>query len=296
MLVSSWHIGPYRRAARRRRGTTLRILCMDNQWWATPRQIVGVASSPLLVRPAYDAAYLPGDRAADFARKLGFSDERIVRGIYSCDHPRFDAVAEARGSGLSARAFVFVGRLEREKGIDVLVEGYRRYRELTDDPWPLFVGGVGSEAPRLASAPGVDAIGFVQPDRLPDLLARSGCLVLPSRFEPWGVVVHEAASVGLPVVCTSVVGAASRLVLDGYNGVIVPPGDAGSLARGLLRISTSTDDRRAAMTRASRSLARQFTPDRWADHLLSRIHELRALVGLPPVAAPTTGAQAATTR
>jgi hypothetical protein len=49
------------------------------------------------------------------------------------------------------------------------------------------------------------------------------------------------------------------------------------------------------MTRASRSLARQFTPDRWADHLLSRIHELRALVGLPPVAAPTTGAQAATT-
>jgi glycosyltransferase involved in cell wall biosynthesis len=295
MLVSSWHIGPYRRAARRRREATLRILCMDNQWWATPRQLVGVVSSPLLVRPAYDAVYLPGDRAADFARKLGFSDERIVRGIYSCDHPRFDAVAEARGSDLPARAFVFVGRLEREKGIDVLVEGYRRYRELTDDPWPLLVGGVGSEAPRLAGAPGVDAIGFVQPDRLPDLLARSGCLVLPSRFEPWGVVVHEAASVGLPVVCTSVVGAASRLVLDGYNGVIVPPGDAGSLARGLLRISTSTDDRRAAMTRASRSLARQFTPARWADHLLSRIHELRALVGLPPVAAPTTGAQAATT-
>jgi glycosyltransferase involved in cell wall biosynthesis len=296
LLVSSWHIVEYRRAARRRRGSTLRILCMDNQWWATPRQIMGVASSPLIVRPAYDAAYVPGERSADFARRLGFSDERIIRGIYSCDHPSFDVVAEARGDVPPPRAFVFVGRLEREKGIDVLVEGYQRYRELTDEPWPLLVGGVGSEAPRLTGVTGLDGVGFVQPERLPDLFARSGCLVLPSRFEPWGVVVHEAATVGLPVVCTSVVGAASRLVLDGYNGVIVPPGDAGALARGLLRISASTDRRRLELTRASRELARQFTPDRWADHLLSRIHELRTLVGLPPVVAPATGAQAATTR
>jgi glycosyltransferase involved in cell wall biosynthesis len=296
MLVSSWHIAPYRRAAKRRRGTTLRILCMDNQWWATARQIAGVASSPFLVRPAYDAAYLPGERSADFARKLGFSDERIIRGIYSCDHPRFDAVAEARSDAPPARAFVFVGRLEREKGVDILVEGYQRYRRLTDAPWPLRVGGVGSQASLLEGVAGLDAVGFVQPGRLPELLAQSGCLVLPSRFEPWGVVVHEATSGGLPVVCTSVAGAASRLVLDGYNGVIVPPGDAAALARGLLRIATTSDEQRVEMSRASRSLARQFTPDRWADHLLTRIHELRALVGLPPVAAPTTGAQAATTR
>ncbi|HEX6568379.1 MAG TPA: glycosyltransferase, partial [Acidimicrobiales bacterium] len=226
LLVSSWHINPYRRAARRRRGRTLRILCMDNQWWATPKQLLGVGVSPLLVRPAYDAAFLPGDRSADFARRLGFADERIIRGLYTCDHPRFDAVAEARRGAAPGRAFLFVGRLVAEKGVDVLADGYRRYRQLAADPWPLLVGGVGPESDRLAGLDGVEMLGFVQPDDLPGLLGRSGCLVLPSRFEPWGVVVHEAVTAGLPVVCTWVCGAASRLVLDGYNGAVVSPDDA----------------------------------------------------------------------
>ncbi|HEX6167225.1 MAG TPA: glycosyltransferase family 4 protein [Acidimicrobiales bacterium] len=290
MLVSSWHIGPYRRAARRRRGRTLRVLCMDNQWWARPKQLLGVATSPFVVRPAYDAAFLPGERSADFARRLGFSDERIIRGIYSCDHARFDAVAEARGNELPARAFVFVGRLVPDKGVDVLAEGYRRYRGSTDDPWPLLVGGVGPDEDRLAALEGVDLLGFVQPDAIPALLARSGCLVLPSRFEPWGVVVHEAVAAGLPVVCTSAAGAASRLVLDGYNGVVVPPGDAGALARALLRISRASEGERRGMTAASRELAHQFTPDRWAAHLLRRVRELRDLVGLPAMPSGTPSA------
>jgi glycosyltransferase involved in cell wall biosynthesis len=288
LLVSSWHIPAYRRAARRRKGQMLRVLCMDNQWWATPKQILGVGSSPFLVRPAYDAAFVPGERSADFARRLGFPDERIIRGIYSCDHPRFDAVAGGRGDAAPDPAFAFVGRLVVEKGIDVLADGYRRYRQLVPEPWPLLVGGVGPESERLAGIPGVDMLGFVQPDDLPDLLARAGCLVLPSRFEPWGVVVHEATAAGLPVVCTSVCGAASRLVLDGYNGAVVSPGDAEALARALVRSSAVDDAARRAMSRASRSLARQFTPQRWATHLVGRALELRDLVGLPPVPAPAT--------
>jgi len=280
MLVSSWHIGVYRRAARRRRGRTLRILCMDNQWWARPKQVLGVGVSPVMVRPAYDAAFVPGERSADFAGKLGFPDERVIRGIYSCDHNRFDAVAEDRGDEAPPQAFVFVGRLVPEKGVDVLTEAYRRYRGLADDPWPLFVSGVGPDADRVSEVPGVEMLGFVQPHALPQLLGRSGCLVLPSRFEPWGVVVHEATAAGLPVVCTSVVGASSRLVLDGYNGVVVSPGNVDSLARALLRISGSSAGERVQMSRASRALGRQFTPERCASNLLTRIRELRGLIGL----------------
>jgi len=283
LLVSSWHIPAYRRAARRRKGQMVRVLCMDNQWWATPKQVLGVGSSPFLVRPAYDAAFVPGERSADFARRLGFPDERIIRGIYSCDHARFDAVAEARGQAVPEPAFVFVGRLVAEKGIDVLAAAYRRYRELAKEPWPLLVGGTGPESSRLSDIPGVDLLGFVQPDDLPSLLGRAGCLVLPSRFEPWGVVVHEATAAGLPVVCTSVCGAASRLVLDGYNGAVVSPGDAGALARALLRISGSDDAARLAMSQASRSLALQFTPERWARHMRGRLAEVRESAGLPPL-------------
>lgn len=292
VIVSSWHITAYRRAVRRRRGQTLRVLSMDNQWWATPKQRLGVATSPAFIRPAYDAAFVASERTADFAHRLGFADSRVIRGLYACDHDRFAAVADARASAPPPRAFVFVGRLVPEKGIDVLAEGYRRYRRMVDDPWPLLVSGAGPGAAELEGLDGVDLLGFVQPADLPDLLQRSACLVLPSRFEPWGVVVQEAAAAGLAVVCTWVCGAASRLVVDGYNGRVVESGDADDLARALVRISTSTDAERLAMAGASRSLAGQYTPSRWATHLLDRIGELRAQLDLAPWGTPRPSDQA----
>ncbi len=287
VLVSSWHIDAYRRAARRRRGRTLRVLCMDNQWWATGKQRLGVATSPFVVRPAYDAAFLPSERAADFARRLGFPDDRIIRGLYACEYDRFARVADERGGALPPPGFVFVGRLVPVKGVDVLAEGYARYRAGSDDPWPLLVAGVGPEGADLGELPGVEMLGFVQPTDLPAVLARAGCLVLPSRFEPWAVVVQEAAAAGLPVICTSVCGAASRLVVDGYNGAIIPPGRPDALARAMARIAGASDGSRAAMTDASRSLARQLTPHRWAEHLLLRAGELRDQLGLAPLPAAT---------
>ncbi len=288
VLVSSWHIHAFRRAVRRRRGRTLRVLCMDNQWWATPKQILGVATSRAAVRPAFDAAFVAGERSADFARRLGYGDERIIRGLYTCDHPTFAAVAAARGGQAPPPAFVYVGRLVGVKGIDVLADGYRRYRTLVDDPWPLVVAGTGPEAGRLAGVEGVEAVGFVQPADLPGLLARTGCLVLPSRFEPWAVVVHEATTAGLPVLCTWVCGAAGRLVNDGWNGAILPPGDPEALARAMARISAAPAADRAAMSRASVALAAQFTPARWADMVITRTAELRQQIGLPASPIPQT--------
>jgi glycosyltransferase involved in cell wall biosynthesis len=282
VLMTSWHPRAYRKAVRRLRGRTLRVLCMDNQWWGTPKQRLGVITSPILIRPTFDAAFVAGDRGVEFARRFGFTNERILQGLYSCDQDRFAAVAHARGDAVADPAFLFVGRLAATKGIDVLAEAYRRYRDMVDDPWPLRVSGTGGGAGTLQGLAGVEMLGFVQPDDLPDVMARSGCLVLPSRFEPWGVVVHEAAAAGLPVICTSVCGAASRLVLDGYNGRVIEPGDPGALARALARISTSSAAERRDMGAASRALADQFTSDRWAKLLLARIRELRALTGLDP--------------
>jgi glycosyltransferase involved in cell wall biosynthesis len=284
VLVCSWVRDAYRRAARRRKGRTLRVLCMDNQWWATPKQRLGSVTAPLLIRPAFDAAFVPGERSADFARRLGFPDERIIRGMNCCDYDSFARVAEARGDALPPPVFTYVGRLVAYKAIDVLVEGYRRYQALVPDPWPLRVAGTGPEAALLAGVPGVEQLGFVQAADLPALLAASGCLVLPSRFEPWAVVVHEAAAAGLPVVCTWVCGAAAHLVVDGYNGVIISPDDPDALAQGLARITRTPDEARRAMGAASRSLAAQLTPERWADQVVGRVSEIRELLGLavPP--------------
>ncbi len=280
LVVNSWHIGAYRRLSRRMRGRTLRIVTVHNQWTASPKQRVARLAAPVLLHPTYDATFVCDERQAVFAERLGFDADRMLWGVNTCDQPLFARVAEQRGDALPPDAFVFVGRLVADKAIDVLAPAYEQYRASVDDPWPLLVAGVGPEASRLDGLKGVEMLGFVQPDDLPDVLARAGCLVLPSRLEPWAVVVHEAVSAGLPVVCTRACGASTRLVLDGYNGAIVNAGDAASLARALARISTANSSDRRAMGAASQMLSRQFTPARWASMLLSRVPELRQEVGL----------------
>jgi glycosyltransferase involved in cell wall biosynthesis len=282
VLVNSWHLGPYRRSARRRQGQTLRVLCMDNQWWGTAKQRAGVATSRWWIRPAYDAVMLPGDRQAELARRLGFTTEQMIWGLYAGQPEPFERIAAQRDDGLPPRAFLFVGRLVHDKAIDVLVEGYTRYRASSDRAWPLIVAGTGPDEGSLAGVPGVESLGFVQPSDLPAVFSRAGCLVLPSRFEPWAVVVHEATCAQLPVVCTWVCGASTRLVLDGQNGVVISPDDPDALAGALHRIAGASDDERRAMGALSGLLSKQYSPERWADNLLRRLPELRQAAGLPP--------------
>jgi glycosyltransferase involved in cell wall biosynthesis len=299
LLVASWDVGAYRHVARTMKGRTLRILGMDNQWLGTPKQWGGSLISRLAIRPCYDVAFVPGERQATFARRLGFGDDRILWGFYTCDYPAFAAAAAGEAAaavgvgvggepgagdepgagaegGLRRPAFVFAGRLSSEKGLDVLVEAYRSYRGQRRDPWTLVVCGTGPLAASLDQVEGIDARGFVQPGDLPSVFARASCLVLPSTFEPWGVVVHEAAAAGLAIICSTAVGASSRFVVDGYNGALVPPGDPASLA-GALDVMSGPATPLAAFSRRSSELARQFTPERWARYLVDQIVRRRAL-------------------
>ena len=282
VMVISWDNGVYRRTARRLAGKTLRILCMSNQWASRAKQWGGVGISKVVIQPAYDAALVTGDRAADFAERLGFSSVRIVTGMNTCDYPVFAKVAAERRGELPPPVFLFVGRLVPDKAIDVMAEGYLRYRRSVTRPWPLRIAGTGPQDHLLRGNEGVEMLGFVQPSDLPGEMARAGCLVLASRFEPWGVAIHEATAAGLPVVCTRECGASTRLVLDGYNGVVISKDDPDAVTDGLVRITEATDAERRAMGIASSGLARQYTPQRWASNLLGRIPTLRAHAGLEP--------------
>lgn len=265
ILVSSWHIGAYRRLVKEWHGGALRVLCMDNQWRGTPKQWLGRATHPLYLKPYFDVAFVPGDRQAQFAKYLGFKGTRILRGLYCCDTKAFQRPQDASwGEG-----FLYVGRLVPDKGIDILAEAYSLYRAQTDNPWPLRVAGTGPLAKTLTGMAGVELLGFVQPGDLPKMMWESCALVLPSRFEPWGVVVHEATTAGLPVLCSEEVGAAVHLLQDGYNGFLFPPGNATALATRLLATSRLSDEGLSAMRLASITIASQLTTERWAEYLLA---------------------------
>jgi glycosyltransferase involved in cell wall biosynthesis len=270
VVICGWQVPAYRRIARELDGRCWRVLVMDNSWKATAKQRLGTLISPWYIRPLADAVWLPGERQAVFARKLGFGQREILWGSLSCDQPAIETVhlsrlAEGRGV---PRSFLFLGRFVSAKGVDQLVAAYQAYRQRSRDPWPLVCCGAGPLGSHLEGRPGIRIEGFVQPDRLPGILASSGCLVLPSTFEPWALALNEAASAGLLILASESVGAAVHLVQDNYNGYIFDSHDVERLAALMCHVSDLSDARLDAMSRASHLLSKQFTPVRWADALL----------------------------
>jgi len=277
ILCVNWHYRAYRHAMRRFKGRAVRIFTSDRQWQGTMRQWLGVLTSRIYLRPLCEAIFVAGEPQVAWARQMGFRQEHILQGMLSCDHDSFAAVhAKRQQMPANPHAFVFVGRLAPEKGLDVLIRAYAMYRRQSAAPWPLRCFGTGPLRQLAEGAQGVECMGFVQPDALPAEFARVSCLVLPSTFEPWALVVHEATAAGMGVIASDAVGAAAHLLRSGENGYIVKSGDAGALAAAMLRYAGLDEQQQRDMGEKSFALSRQFTPARWADTLLSRSQALQA--------------------
>jgi glycosyltransferase involved in cell wall biosynthesis len=264
VLVASWNFRDYVRFARdvkRRRPETVTVMAMDNQWLETPKQWAGRLVASVYVARGFDAAFVPGDRQVAFAERMGFRDRPILQGLYCADDTVF-------GSGDRAQpesSFLYVGRMIPEvKGLETLIAAYQIYRDQVTDPWPLRLSGGGPLAGEFASVRGATVVGFSQPSDVARLMAQSGCLVLPSAFEPWGVVVHEAALSGLPLVLSSRVGAASAFLREGRNGYGFSAGSVTELAGQLTRIHHHTSGELRAMSEVSRELGGIWTTAEWA--------------------------------
>jgi glycosyltransferase involved in cell wall biosynthesis len=274
LIMAGWFVPAYRSAAKALAGKCFRVMTMDNSWTASPKQKLATWTSSYYIWPIADAAWIPGERQAVFARKLGFEPHEILHGLLCCDQ-RLEATHKNRISAdlPVPRAFLYVGRFVQEKGIDTLVQAYEMYRANTPKPWPLICCGAGPLRSLLDGKPGIQVEGFLQPEQLRLQFGRAGCFVLPSDFEPWAVVINEAALAGLPILASEKVGAAVHLVQDHYNGYIFGAGDIQGLASLFGRVSAMTNERLDAMSRASHSLALQFSPVRWADTLLDKAEQ-----------------------
>lgn len=270
LVFSSWNIPAYRRISRMLAKKAFRVLAMDNAWRATPKQRVGALIAPWYVQPLADAIWLPGEPQVAFAKRLGFEQRNILRGIYSCDQPTIEQVHVKRvNAGRPVpRAFLFVGRFVECKGLDQLTKAYESYRSRARNPWPLICCGTGPLESQLKGRLGIHLEGFIQPEHLTEKLASAGCLILPSTLENWSIALHEAASAGLLILASENVGATAHLVQSNYNGFIFKNRDVEGMSALMSYVSDLSDDRLDAMSRASHQLSKQFTPARWADTIL----------------------------
>lgn len=167
-------------------------------------------------------------------------------------------------------SFLFVGRLIETKGVSLLVEAFETVAPATGAQ--LVIAGEGPLEERLtrqAKGKAVRIEGFVTQEQLLDLLARADCLVLPSTYEPFGVVVMEAMASGLPVVLSDRVGSGTDLVEQGVNGWTFPSGNRDRLIEAMLLAVKHARD--PEMKLAARHAALQWDFDFCASSFLGAI-------------------------
>jgi glycosyltransferase involved in cell wall biosynthesis len=165
VIFASWNKPVYRAIAKSFEGKAWRVMGMDNCWLGTLKQRVGTWIAPFYVRPLADAVWLPGERQAVFAKKLGFESKVVMRGSYTCDQqPIAEAYQKRLADGRALpHSFLFVGRFAPEKGVRTLVKAYEIYRKRSVDPWPLVCCGTGPLQSVLENKEGISIGGFVQP-------------------------------------------------------------------------------------------------------------------------------------
>jgi glycosyltransferase involved in cell wall biosynthesis len=205
-----------------------------------------------------DAFLVPGSASRNYLEDLGVERGRITVAPNAADPRIFGSAVRTRSDG--PVRLLAVGRLAREKGLDTLLEAAGGL------PVEVVIAGAGPEEARLKRLAGTNVtfLGNITRDALPDLYANADVLVMPSRSEPWGMALNEAALAGLPLVSTTAAGGALELIENGVNGFLVAPDDPVALRAALVRLVDDERFRRTAGAR-SRELVSQFTPAAWVE-------------------------------
>jgi len=176
---------------------------------------------------------------------------------------------------------LFVGRLEKRKGLAYLIRAYERMRQSLPEVRILVVGRQGRAGRRYIryvrehNFDGIEFAGEVPAGELPGYYRRCDVFCAPSLGgESFGMVLLEAMALGKPVVATAIEGY-QTVMEDGVQGRLVPPKDSGALAEALLTMLASPALRRACGEQGAIT-ARTHSWERVAARLLRFYEDTRA--------------------
>lgn len=194
--------------------------------------------------PALDAIFAIGPDNLRHYEEHGVPRAKLYDAPYAVDLAFFEKIAaelkprraelrEDFGLPQSRPVVLFAGVLRNVKAVDALVRAMVRLPDTH-----LAIAGSGPEHDSLRAlaeklAPGrVHFLGFLNQKELAKAYMSADVFCLPSRFEPWGLVVNEAIALGTPVVVTDICGVATD-VRSANAGLVVPPDSPERLAHAL---------------------------------------------------------------
>jgi glycosyltransferase involved in cell wall biosynthesis len=191
-----------------------------------------------------------GEFGQMYFEKYGAVPESCFWVPYEPDYAHFESVDPARVTAFcrerrlapGRKRILFSGRLVPVKRVDMAIDGFEQIADARPD-WDLLIAGDGPLGERLRERLGgrlnhrIHWLGMCTPSEIRSAYAASDVLVLPSEFEPWGLVVNEGMAAGLPVIASDTVGAAHELIRDGQSGRVFKTGNLDLLVESLLEVT-----------------------------------------------------------
>lgn len=184
--------------------------------------------------------------------------------------------------GCGVFTFCFVGRLNRDKGLQELVSAFAR---LKGNSTLLLVGDLDTTAPvdevtlgHIHSHPRIQATGFLEDIR--PALEACDVLVLPSYREGFPNVVLQAGAMGMPVIASDINGC-NEVIENGFNGWLVPPRDANALLERMTYVmALSPDERTKLGNNARERVVERYEQSAYRRKLLQFYREVASEAGL----------------
>jgi glycosyltransferase involved in cell wall biosynthesis len=190
-----------------------------------------------------DAFFCFGKSSADYLLSLGVKKGQIaVKNAAVIDEDIVLANFEAAKASISRlnRNFVYVGRLAPEKNLELLISAFQNISLVTKNApenWGLLFVGDGPSKAELETLAlknsNIKFVGGFPWYKVPDWLAQSDVLILPSKSEPWGLVVNEAMVCSMPVIVSDKCGCVGDLVKNGVNGFTFSPDNQQELEKAI---------------------------------------------------------------
>lgn len=196
-----------------------------------------------------------------------------------------DAARRKLNIDLQVPVIAFVGRLEREKNIPLLIRAIAEVRSR----WPgvqCLIAGEGSQREMLASLikkldlrENVRRLGFRE--NVNEIIGAADMLVLPSTVESFGLVLLEAMALGKPVVATRC-GGPEEIVLEGETGLLVEPYNTKALAQAIARLIADESLRTKMGENGRLRFSEDFTAMRMARETAKLYRTLATVLALDP--------------
>ena len=217
IVCSGWMDSDYNALAKAYQKHIPVVLTLDNWWTGSLKQRLAALTASWFIHRRFNRAWVPGKPQIPFAQKLGFSGNSLATGFYCADPKPFQAIYEKRRTTSPSKKILYIGRYLDVKGVQEL---WSAFMELSDEfpEWELHCFGTGELWDSRAIHPKIIHHGFKQPDELEPHLLDAACFIMPSKKEPWGVVLHEMAIAGIPVLASRRVGAATEYLMPKKSG------------------------------------------------------------------------------